>query len=474
MTASQQKDYQPVHRIDIDASTRGPVMIFFMTAVFWLFVGTVFALITSLKFNLPDWLGSSPLLTFGRTRPLHLNTLVYGWASLGGAGVAVWLFPRLLGTRLALPKLPYLSVFLWNIGMVAGSIGIMMGDSKGLEWLEIPNYGVAFIASGFVFIMIPLFVTFTRRQVRHLYVSVWYLMAALIWFPLLYIAANLPIYSGITEAAMNWWYAHNALGLWFTPVGLAAAYYFIPKITGKPVYSYYLSMLGFWTLALFYNWNGIHHLIGGPVPSWLITTSIAASVLMAIPVIVVAINHHMTIIGSFRSVKYSPALRFIVYAAMSYTFVSLQGSLQALRSINEVVHFTHYVVAHAHIGLYAFFTMMLFGSIYYIMPRITGREWEHKKLIKLHFWSSAIGIFLYYTLLQIGGILQGLQMNDANIPFINTVIATKPWLWSRTIAGTLMTVGHLSFIYVFLMMCRNSSASFARACAVERTQEVGA
>jgi cytochrome c oxidase cbb3-type subunit 1 len=158
---------------------------------------------------------------------------------------------------------------------------------------------------------------------RHLYISVWYLGAAILWGPFLLIAFLLPIYSGVPEATANWWYAHNILGLWITPPGLAAPYYFIPKVIGRPVYSYHLSYLGFWTLALFYNWAGVHHLVGGPVPQWLETVSITFSAMMIIPVIVVAVNHHMTIIGHFKKLKYSPTLRFVVFGAMSYTTVSL-------------------------------------------------------------------------------------------------------------------------------------------------------
>jgi cytochrome c oxidase cbb3-type subunit 1 len=370
--------------------------------------------------------------------------------------------PRLVRSRLALGPLVYIACFFWNAGLVAGSIGLMYGGSTGLEWLEMPYYAVVLIVIAFALIAVTIFATLMKRQVRHLYVSNWYLLAAFIWFPLLYIAANLPIYRGVTEAAMNWWFAHNVLGLWFTPVGLAVIYYLIPKITGRPVYSYYLSILGFWTLALFYNWNGIHHLIGGPLPSWLITTSITTSLLMAVPVIVVAINHHFTIFGSFKMLKESPALRFIVYGGMSYTFVSLQGSTQALRSVNEVVHFTHYVIAHAHIGLYAFFTMVLFGSYYYILPRLTGMDFKAKKLIKLHFWSTAIGILFYWVSLQIGGVLQGFELNNPDNAFIQIVVNTKPWLWMRAIAGCIITVGHFTFIWIYFRYRMEAKESLPR------------
>jgi cytochrome c oxidase cbb3-type subunit I len=226
---------------------------------------------------------------------------------------------------------------------------------------------------------------------------------------------------------------------------LAAIYYFIPKVIGRPIHSYYLSVLGFWSLALFYNWNGFHHLVGGPYPAWMITVSIVASVMMVIPVVSTAINHHFTLIGHFGKLWYSPTLRFIVFGAMSYTVSSLQGVLSSVRWFSEVAHFTHHTVAHAHWGMYAFFTMTMFGSMYYILPRITGREWPSAKLISLHFWGTALGIILYVAPLSYGGWLQGKAMLDPAVPFLKVVELTLPWLKFRTLTGVLLGVAHLAF-----------------------------
>jgi cytochrome c oxidase cbb3-type subunit 1 len=311
---------------------------------------------------------------------------------------------------------------------------------------------------------VPLILTMKHRRVKHLYVSVWYLGAALLWFPLLYAVANAPgVHFGVEQATMNWWYGHNVLGLWFTPLGLAAAYYFIPKVLGTPIYSYNLSLLGFWTLAFFYSQVGGHHLIGGPVPTWLITLSIVQSMMMIVPVFAVAVNQHMTVLGHFRALRYSPTLRFIVLGAMMYTLASLQGSIEALRAVNTVTHFTHFTVAHAHLGLYGFFAMVMFGSIYFVMPRVLGREWPHAALISLHFWLVVGGFAVYFVGLSVGGWLQGLAMLDAKQPFMASVAVTLPYLQARSLGGALMTLGHLVFgTHFFLMM-------FAR-----RQQEAGA
>ncbi|MBI2487960.1 MAG: cbb3-type cytochrome c oxidase subunit I [Deltaproteobacteria bacterium] len=445
-------------RVLTDASASGPVIAFFTSAVFWLLIGTVFGLIASIKFNFPDWLGSIPALTFGRVRPAHLNAVIYGWASMAIAGCYVWLTARLCRTEVGWPRLLYISVLLWNMGVLYGIISILGGHTQGMEWLEFPRIAVYLITPAAVSLSLSILRTFHARQVKHIYVSLWYVLASVVWFPILYLIANLPFYSGVTQAAANWWYAHNLLTVWVTPAGLAAAYYFIPKVIGRPIHSYYLSLLGFWTFALFYNWNGIHHLVGGPLPTWLISTSIVASVLMFIPVITVAINHHLTMIGHFKKLKYSPTLRFVVFGAMCYTAVSFQGSIEALRSFSEVSHFTHYTIGHAHLGLYAFFTMILFGAIYYIMPRLVKWEWPYPVLIKFHFWFVALGIALYVVSLTIGGILQGFYMNDASQPFIESVNITKPYLLARSIAGVLILIGHLFFIYIFTLMVTRKGA----------------
>jgi cytochrome c oxidase cbb3-type subunit 1 len=441
-------------RVLSDDSAAGPVLAFFSSAVVWLLVGTVFGLTASLKFNFPDWLGSYPALTFGRVRPAHLNSVIYGWASLALAGCYIWLTARLCRTEVYWRKLLYISAILWNIGVLYGVIAILSGHSQGVEWLEFPQSAQILITMAAIFLSLSILRTFHSRQVKHIYVSLWYILASVVWFPILYILANtnLSIYSGVTGAAVNWWYAHNILTVWFTPAGLAAAYYFIPKVIGRPIHSYYLSLLGFWTFALFYNWNGIHHLIGGPLPTWLISISIVASVLMFIPVIAVAINHHLTMVGHFGKLKFSPTLRFVVFGAMCYTAVSFQGSIQALRSFNEISHFTHYTIGHAHLGVYAFVTMILFGAIYYIMPRLLRWEWPYPILIKFHFWLVALGITLYIIAMQIGGIIEGLYMNDASRPFIEAVEVTKPYLFTRSVAGVIILLGHLFFIYIFILM----------------------
>src|SRR5438477_6990090 len=239
---------------------------------------------------------------------------------------------------------------------------------------------------------------FRHRRGDQIYITQWYLLGAFLWFPWLCAAAQLMLFvvpvQGVLESAVTWWYGNNLLFLWFGAIGLGTAYYMIPKVIGRPVYSYHLATIGFWTYAFFSSWTGMARLVDGPFPAWMITASIAATILTIIPVATVGLNHHMTMLGYFPLLRYSPTLRFTVFGAMSYTVFSVVGILISLRSTARYLHFTQATVAYSQMGLYAFFTMIMFGSMYYIVPRLVGREWRYATLIKLHVWASAYGIVL--------------------------------------------------------------------------------
>ncbi len=453
----------PVQLSEIDRSMRGPALMFFIFAVIWLQIGTVFALIASIKLHSPEFLGDVESLTFGIARSAHLNAMAFGWANNALFAVALWIMARLSKTSVRHGGLLYIAGVFWNIAVAVGVWAIMAGQMTSVEWLEMPMYVTPVLAFSYALIGVWAVISFRFRRTGHVYVSQWYILAAAFWFPWLYTIAQIMILwfpaTGVVQALTNWWFAHNVLGLWMTPIGLAAIYYFIPKVLGRPIHSYYLSLLGFWSLALFYNWAGVHHLIGGPIPVWLVSAGIVASVMMVIPVIVTSINHHLTVVGSFRAVWASPTLRFIVFGAMSYTATSLIGSTMALREVNVVTHFSHFTVGHAHHGVYAFLTMVLFGSMYYMMPRLLLREWPSAFLISAHFWCCAIGIGIMVVGLHIGGWIQGMEMNNPEIPFLEVVANTIPWLVSRSVSGCLLAIGHIVFFINFFWMVIGSRAT---------------
>jgi cytochrome c oxidase cbb3-type subunit 1 len=451
-----------------DRGTATPTFALFTFAVAWLLVGSVAGLLSSVKLHVPDLLVDQAWLTFGRLRTIHLNVMAYGWAPMGLLGMVVWLLPRLLRTPLQSPRLIVVGALIWNVGLVAGVVGLANGLNTGMEWLEIPWYIGTLFTVGGMMIGLPMAFMLRRRRVHHLYVSVWYMGAALFWFPVLYLVANIPgLHFGVEQATMNWWYGHNVLGLFYTPLSLACVYYLLPKVIGRPVRSYNLSLLGFWTLAFFYGQVGAHHLIGGPIPDWLVTLSIVQSVMMLIPVLAFSINQHLTLKGHFAELKRSHTLRFVVFGAMMYTLASVQGTFEALRSLNSITHFTHFTVAHAHIGLYGFVTMVLFGGMYFALPRVLDVPWPKPALISIHFWLVVAGFATYIVMLSIGGVLQGLSLQDPAKPFIESVKVAHLWLIGRSAGGLLMTIGHIVFaVHFFLAVKAAERQRLATASAV--------
>jgi cytochrome c oxidase cbb3-type subunit 1 len=415
-------------RARADASTGPVVFFFFCCAIVWLLVASAAGLTASIKLHEPDWLVQQAWLTFGRIRTIHLNAVAYGWAPMAGLGVALFIIPRLLKTPLIGARYAFAGGVLWNAALIAGLGSIGAGVSDGLEWLEIPWQIGTLFALGGALIALPLVFTLVNRRVDHLYVSVWYMACALFWIPVLFIVAKVPgVHRGVEQATMNWWFGHNVLGLFYTPLALASVYYFLPKIIGRPIQSYNLSLLGFWGLAFFYGQVGGHHLIGGPVPHWMITLSIVQSMMMIIPVAAFTVNQYQT----------------------------LQGHLGALRSVNVITHFTHYTVAHAHLGLYGFVSFVFFGAMYFTMPRVTAREWPYPWMISLHFWLVSAGFATYFISLSIGGWLQGEAMLDAARPFMDSVAVTLPYLQGRSIGGAFMVLGHLVFALHFVLLVTN-------------------
>jgi len=440
----------PASLAAIDASCRKPILLLFGAGVVWLMIGTVLALLASWKLHEPALLTDHAWLTFGRIRPAHTHAVVYGFAFQAAMGVALWLVSRLGRTPLWHPGIATCGALFWNLGMAVGTAALLGGESTGIEWLEFPRYVSPILFASYALMGIAGMPALGSRPQRRWFVSQWYLLAAVFWFPWLYSTANIlllfePV-RGAAQATVNWWYGSNLLALWFTPVGLGALYYFVPKRIGQPVHSHALAVIGFGSLALWGGWGGMQHLVGGPIPAWLVTVSIAAGLMLMTSVAANAVNLHQTMAGHFHRLRQDLALRFMVFGGMSFALAGLCGMLMALRSISEITHFTHLTIAHAHHGLYAFFSMVMFGSIYSIAPRLTGCPWPSPRLISLHFWTAAVGLLLYLGVLIPGGIAQGLAMNSPDIPFLEVVRGTIPYLRLRTAAGFVLAASHTVFL----------------------------
>ncbi|MEY2525869.1 MAG: cytochrome c oxidase cbb3-type subunit [Verrucomicrobiota bacterium] len=447
---------EQMERVLIDASTRVPVLMFYTSAIVWLLIGTILAMFVSIKLHAPDMLSGVSFLTWGRVRPAHTDIMIYGWASMAGMGTAIWLMARLCRTILRHPLLLITGACFWNLGLLLGVGAVLAGDSTGYQWLEFPPYAAVILFVAYAMIMSWAVLMFRFRRGDQIYITQWYLLGAFLWFPWLYAAAQLMLFvvpvQGVLQTAVNWWYTNNLLFLWFGAIGLGTAYYMIPKVIGRPVYSYHLATIGFWTYALFSSWTGMQRVVDGPFPAWMVTASIAATILTIIPVATVGLNHHMTMQGYFPLMRYSPTLRFTVFGAISYTVFSVVGVLISFRSVARYLDFTQASIAFSHLGLYAFYTMVIFGSMYYIVPRLVGREWRYASLIKLHFWMSVYGIGLMSLMLLAGSLVEGTSLNDASLSFVETVQSVLPYLRGRSLAGVLMTIAHFVFAFHFGLM----------------------
>lgn len=420
---------------------------YLVCAAFWLLVGTLIGSYLSLKFILPD-IDHVPWLSYGRLRPVHTNTVFWGWASLAMIALALYVVPKTSRRRLYNLPLAWLSLFLINIAVLSGNLLLMAGvNNGGQEYREYiwPVQGV--FALGVILIAYIFIRTIAERAIEEIYISNWYIMGALLWTTALLVIAYVPGYqrTGISETVIQGFYMHMGVGMWFTPMMLGLTYYFLPKLLNKPIYSYSLGVLAFWTQMVFYTMIGAHHFIFSPTPWWLQTVAIIFSVGMIVTLVAGTGNFLMTMKGSFRTVARSYSLPFILVGVLAYFLFSLQGTFEAFRSLNRVWHFTNFTIAHSHLTMYGFVVFLIWGGIYGLIPRLTGREPSHL-LVGIHFWFALTGLALYAIALMIGGTMQGLSW-IAGEPFMESVRLMAPfWLW-RALGGSLMFLSHLIFVY---------------------------
>jgi cytochrome c oxidase cbb3-type subunit I len=432
----------------IDASCRLPLVVLFLGAAVWLVIGSAFALMASLKFHAPGFLADSGWLTFGRVHSASLNCMLYGFCLPAGLGVALWLLARLGRTKLALPGLVAAGALCWNLGVALGISGILTGGTTGFENLEMPPYAARLVFLGYLMIVVWAVLTFHQRRERQLFVSQWFLFAALFWFPWIYSTADLLLFTfrvrGIAQAVIAWWYSDNLLVVWFGLVGLAAAFYFVPKLTGRELHSRYLALLTFWMLLLFGSWGGIP--ASAPVPAWLPVSSAIATGLGIIAIIAVALNVHATLGGQCSKLLAHPSLRFIGFGVVAFVVGGLMSAAGALSEVSRVTNFTWFTVARGALNSYGFFTMVSFGAIYYIVPQLMGLEFPSARLVRAHFWTAAAGVLLLVVPLAAGGVVQGLRLQQPNIPFNDIARGTLPFLRASTTGDLLIALGHFMFL----------------------------
>lgn len=428
------------HEIDTQRLMFG----FFWWGGVWLLIGTLYGLLAATKLYWPDAF-VHPWLSFGRIRPIHTNIALFGWSSFAAVGLALYVVSRTSQTNLALPQAARLGMWLWNTALVAAVISLSLGVSTGPQEYRELIWPIALVyALGLAAIAASVIVTVARRATPEIYISNWYILGALCWMATLYTIAYLPFYQdGLGNIVIQGYFMHTTVGMWFTPLVLGILYYALPRMLSKPIYSYALGVLGFWTNMLFYTLIGAHHFIFSPVPWWLQTTAILFSVGMMVPVWSGTGNFFLTARGSWSKVRRSYPLIFLLVGVWGYALASTQGTIEAFRSANIYWHFTNFTVGHSHLAMYGFVAFAIWGALYGLVPRITGRG-PSAAAISLHFWLAFLGGSLYVTAISIAGVLQGASW-VAGESFIASVDAAAPmWLW-RTVGGFMMVASHIVF-----------------------------
>jgi len=448
--------------IDADHRLTHLVYAFLACATVWLVFGTLVGEYLGLKFAWPD-LGVAPWLSFGRLRPVHTNVVFWGWTSMSMIALSLWVVPRTSQKALHSLRLGWLSLGLINVAVFAGVIQLLLGVTNGAgEFREFIWPVMGTFAAGLILLAYNLYRTVAERGTEEIYISNWYILAAFIMTILLVATAYLPWYQhGLGDTVIQGYYMHQGVGQWFTPLVLGLTYYFLPKLLNKPIYSYSLGVLAFWTQVIFYTMIGTHHFVFSPTPWILQTVAIVFSVGMLVPVVAGTGNFLLTMRGSWRTITRSYSLPFIFVGVVTYFLGSTQGTLEAFRSLNRIWHFTDFTVGHAHLTMYGFVIFLIWGGIYGLLPRLTGRE-PPQLGVGVHFWLALIGLIVYVGALSIGGTLKGMTwMSDA--AFMESVRQMAPYWLGRAVGGTLMFVSHLVFAYNLWAMRPNTLRSTAGA-----------
>ncbi len=441
-------------RLDVPKELQQLVIWYIGASVFWLLFGTSVGEYLGLKFIWPD-LEEIAWLSFGRLRPVHTNTVFWGWASMAMIGLAYFVIARTSVTKIHSYKAAWWAFGLINSSVIVGNICLMAGiNNGGGEYREYIWPAMLPFALGLIITFRNFYATVKRRKIPEIYVSNWYLLASLVWTIVLTVIGYLPFYQGgMGETVIQGYYMHQGVGMWFMTFTLGLIYYYLPSSLNKPIYSYSLGVLAFWTQMLFYTMIGTHHFIFSPLPWWLQTVAIVFSMGMFIPVIAGTTNFLMTMRGSWSAIGKSYVLPFFLVGVIFYFVGSGQGSFQAFRFTQNAWHFTDFNVAHSHMTMYGIICFILWACIYALLPKMTGRE-PSQLLVGAHFWLAFIGLFAYMVSLMAGGMVKGLAWMEG-VPFIDTVIATRGyWTW-RAVGGTLMFVSHWIFAWNFYVMVRD-------------------
>ncbi|PTY07318.1 cytochrome C oxidase Cbb3 [Opitutaceae bacterium EW11] len=449
---------------------------FLIATLIWGAVGMLVGVLIASQLNFFKLNFSLPWLTFGRLRPLHTNAVIFAFVGNMMFGGVYYSTQRLVKARLASDFLSNLHFWGWQAIIVAAAITLPLGLTRGKEYAELIwpiNIAVAVI---WVVFAVNFFWTLAKRNEPSLYVAIWFYIATIITVAMLYIVNHLsiptslthsyPVFAGVQDALVQWWYGHNAVAFFLTTPILGIMYYFVPKAAERPVYSYRLSVIHFWSLVFIYIWAGPHHLLNTALPNWLQMLGMTFSLMLWAPSWGGMLNGLLTLRGAWHKLRTDPVLKFFAAAVTFYGMSTFEGPLLSIKSVNALGHYTDWIIGHVHAGALGWNGFMAAGMVYWLLPRLWNKPLHSTSLANLHFWIGTVGILLYVAAMWTSGITQGLMLNAttengtvlAYPNFLDTLNTIRPMMLMRVVGGGLYLTGWILLAYNFIRTVSGAQA----------------
>jgi cytochrome c oxidase cbb3-type subunit I/II len=448
---------------------------FLYATLFWGIIGMSVGLTLAFMFMFPNLTDGISWLSFGRLRPLHTNAVIFAFVGNAIYAGVYYSLQRLLKARMWSDLLSKFNFWGWQLIIVAAAITLPLGITTSKEYAELEwpiDIAIALVWVAFGANMIG---TILKRRQRHLYVAIWFYLATFVTVAVLHIvnSIELPVsflksysaYAGVQDALVQWWYGHNAVAFFLTTPFLGLMYYFVPKAANRPVYSYKLSIVHFWSLIFIYIWAGPHHLLYTALPDWAQSLGVAFSVMLIAPSWGGMINGLLTLRGAWDKVRTSPVLKFMVVAITGYGMATFEGPMLSLKNVNAIAHFSDWIIAHVHVGALAWNGFLTFGMVYWMIPRLFKTTLWSNKLANAHFWIGTLGIIIYALPMYVAGFVQAFMWKqfepDGSLTygnFLETVKEIMPMYWMRAIGGTLYLVGMVLLIYNIIKTIRSGQS----------------
>ncbi len=462
----------------------GPIRAFAIATVFWGVVGFLVGVVIASQLAWPLLNLDLEWTTFGRLRPLHTSAVIFAFGGNALLCTSLYVVQRTSRARLfGGTDMGWFLFWGYQFFIVTAALGYVLGVTQGKEYAEPEWFVDLFLTVVWVFYLVAFGGTLLRRQEPHIYVANWFFLAMIITIAMLHLTNNASVpldggtsqksyivWSGVQDAMIQWWYGHNAVGFFLTAGFLGIMYYFIPKQAGRPVYSYRLSIVHFWTLSFLYIWAGPHHLHYTALPDWAQTLGMVFSIMLWMPSWGGMINGLMTLSGAWDKLRTDPALRFSVAAMGFYGMSTFEGPVMSIKAVNALSHYTDWTIGHVHSGALGWVGFITFGALYYLFPKLWKKTGLYStRLVAWHFWVATLGIVLYITAMWVSGIMQGLmwraydELGFLQYSFVETVAAMHPYYVIRVLAGLLYLSGALMMAFNLFMTVRSNDLAEAEA-----------